>query len=111
MPKGDVPGEWYSPTQPFPVKTPPLSRTSMTKADIVTGDDTTPEHAAACQAMWDKAGGYINLGQYTPFMFHKEGDPPRSTIQSITRTYWEKPPPAGSKPAVTPTFLYTGHCA
>jgi quinoprotein glucose dehydrogenase len=81
VPKGDVPGEWYSPTQPFPVKTPPLSRVSMTKADIVTAQDTTAEHAAACQAMWDKAGGYINNGPYTPFYFHKAGDPPRSTIQ------------------------------
>ena len=30
---------------------------------------------------------------------------PRSTIQSITRTYCANPPPAGSKPAVIPTFL------
>jgi len=81
VPKGDVPGEWYSPTQPFPTQTPALSRNAMTKADIVTADDTTPEHAVACQAMWDKAGGYINQGPYTPFMFHKDGDPPRSTIQ------------------------------
>lgn len=81
VPKGDVPGEYYSPTQPFPTQTPPLSGMSMTKADMVTAEDTTPEHAAACQAMWDKAGGYINLGPYTPFMFKKEGDPPRSTIQ------------------------------
>ena len=81
VPKGDVPGEWYSPTQPFPTQTPALSRNSMTKADIVTAEDTTPEHAAACQAMWDKAGGYINNGPYTPFYFHKAGDPPRSTIQ------------------------------
>ncbi len=81
VPKGDVPGEYYHPTQPFPTQTPPLSRMTMTKADIVTAEDTTPEHAAACQAMWDKAGGYINLGPYTPFMFHKEGDPPKSTIQ------------------------------
>ncbi len=81
VPAGDVPGEYYSPTQPFPTQTPPLSGMSMTKADIVTAEDTTPAHAAACQAMWDKAGGYINLGPYTPFMYHKEGDPPRSTIQ------------------------------
>ena len=81
VPKGDVPGEWYSPTQPFPTQTPALTRNSMTKADIVTADDTTPEHAAACQAMWDKAGGYINEGPFTPFMYHKAGDPPRSTIQ------------------------------
>jgi quinoprotein glucose dehydrogenase len=81
VPKGDVPGEYYSPTQPFPTQTPALSRNAMTKADIVTAADTTPEHAAACQAMWDKAGGYINNGPYTPFYFHKEGDAPRSTVQ------------------------------
>jgi quinoprotein glucose dehydrogenase len=81
VPKGDVPGEYYHPTQPFPVKTPPLSRVSMTKKDIVTAKDTTPEHAAACMAMWNKAGGYINKGQYTPFMYHEDGAPPRSTIQ------------------------------
>jgi glucose dehydrogenase len=81
VPKGDVPGEWYSPTQPFPVKTPPLSRMSVTKADMVTAADTTAEHAAACQAMWDKAGGFYNAGPYTPFGFHKDGDPPKSTIQ------------------------------
>ena len=81
VPRGDVPGEYYSPTQPIPVKPGPLSRVGMTKADMVTGDDTTPEHAAACQAMWDKAGGFYNAGTFTPFMFHKDGDPPRSTIQ------------------------------
>ena len=81
VPKGDVPGEYYSPTQPFPVRPGPLSRVSMTKADLVTAQDTTPEHAAACQAMWDKAGGFYNAGPYTPFMFHKDGDPPKSTIQ------------------------------
>ncbi|MGZ3366264.1 MAG: outer membrane protein assembly factor BamB family protein, partial [Caulobacteraceae bacterium] len=73
VPKGDVPGEWYSPTQPFPVKTPPLSRMSFKKEDIVTAQDTTPEHAAACQAMYEKAGGFYNVGPYTPFLFHKDG--------------------------------------
>lgn len=81
VPKGDVPGEWYSPTQPFPTKTPPLSRISFKKEDIVTAQDTSAEHAAACLAMWDKAGGFYNVGPYTPFLFHKDGDPPKSTIQ------------------------------
>jgi quinoprotein glucose dehydrogenase len=81
VPKGDVPGEWYSPTQPFPVKTPPLSRMSFKKEDIVTAQDTTPEHAAACMAMYEKAGGFYNAGPFTPFLFHKDGDPPKSTIQ------------------------------
>ena len=81
VPKGDVPGEWYSPTQPFPRITPPLARMSLTYDDIVTAEDTTPEHAAACRAMWDKAGGYLNYGPFTPFFFHVDGTPPRSTIQ------------------------------
>lgn len=81
VPAGDVPGEYYHPTQPFPAKTPPLSRMSLTYDDIVDPEDTTPEHAAACRAMWDKAGGYLNFGPYTPFMFHRAGTPPRSTIQ------------------------------
>src|SRR6185295_9392109 len=74
--KGDAPGEWYSPTQPFPNKPPALGRTSFKKEDIVTADDTTPEHAKACQAQYDKAGGYYNVGPYTPFLFHEAGTPP-----------------------------------
>jgi quinoprotein glucose dehydrogenase len=44
-------------------------------------DDTTPDPAAACRAMIAKAGGYNNLGPFTPFMYHEDGTPPRSTIQ------------------------------
>ncbi|MEO6153641.1 MAG: PQQ-binding-like beta-propeller repeat protein [Croceibacterium sp.] len=81
VPVGDVPGEYYSPTQPFPVNTPPLSRVSMTYDDIVAPEDTNAAHAQACRDMWDKAGGYLNYGPFTPFMFHAKGTPPRSTIQ------------------------------
>ena len=31
--------------------------------------------------MWDKAGGYLNFGLYTPFFYKAAGAPPRSTIQ------------------------------
>lgn len=81
VPKGDVPGEYYHPTQPIPRITPALARTGMTYDDIVTAADTTPEHAAACRQMWDKAGGYLNYGPFTPFFLHREGEPPKSTIQ------------------------------
>ncbi|MGV3554253.1 MAG: PQQ-binding-like beta-propeller repeat protein [Croceibacterium sp.] len=81
VPPGDVPGEYYHPTQPFPVVTPPLSRVQMTYQDVVTPEDTTPEHAEACRQMWIKAGGFFNAGPYTPFMFKAAGAPPRSTIQ------------------------------
>ncbi len=80
VPAGDAPGEWYSPTQPFPLKPPALARTSFKKEDIVTAEDTTPEHAQACMEIYEKAGGFYNAGPFTPFLFHDEGTPPRSTI-------------------------------
>jgi glucose dehydrogenase len=81
VPKGDVPGEWYSPTQPFPVKPPALARVGFKKEEMVTAEDTTPEHAQACQELWDKSGGFYNAGPFTPFLFHESGAPPRSSIQ------------------------------
>jgi quinoprotein glucose dehydrogenase len=81
VPKGDVPGEWYAATQPFPVKPPALARVAFKKEDMVTAADTTPEHAAACQELWDKSGGFYNAGAFTPFRFHEDGAAPRSTIQ------------------------------
>ena len=82
VPKGDVPGEWYSPTQPFPVKPPPLVRMSFNKAeDFIRVSDTTPEHVKACEELWDKAGGFINQGPFTPFGFHEAGTPPKSYLQ------------------------------
>src|SRR5690606_25439203 len=81
VPKGDVPGEWYSPTQPFPVKPPPLARVSFTREAIVTPDETTPEHSAACPKFWEMSGGFYNAGPFTPFLYHEKGTPPASTIQ------------------------------
>jgi glucose dehydrogenase len=40
-PKGDVPGEWYSPTQPFPTKPPAYARNSLNVPDDLI--DFTPE--------------------------------------------------------------------
>jgi len=82
VPKGDVPGEWYSPTQPIPVKPPPLTRVDFNKErDMVRPEETSAEHVKACQELWDKSGGFFNAGPFTPFMFHEEGAPPKSTIQ------------------------------
>src|SRR6185503_18842140 len=60
VPKGDVPDEWYSPTQAFPVKpAQPLSRTEFNKdRDMVRAEDTSAEHVAECQALWDRSGGF-----------------------------------------------------
>ncbi len=81
VPKGDVPGEWYSPTQPFPLKPPALARTDYKAEDIVTADDTNADHAKACQDLSDRSGGFDNHGPFTPWMFHEDGAPPKSTIQ------------------------------
>jgi len=83
VPKGDVPTEWYSPTQPIPVRPAPLSRVSFKpETDLVRPEDTTEAHVAACKAMMEKAGGYYNAGPFTPFMYKALDAPPKSTIQS-----------------------------
>ena len=83
VPAGDVPTEWYSPTQPIPVRPRPLSRVSFKEeTDLVRPEDTTPEHVEACRAMMKRAGGYYNAGPFTPFMFRDLDAPPKSTIQS-----------------------------
>jgi len=38
--KGNVPGEWYSPTQPFPTRPAPFDRQGVSEADLI---DWTPE--------------------------------------------------------------------
>ena len=43
MPKGDVPGEWYSPTQPFPTKPPAYARQAVTVDELI---DFTPDMRA-----------------------------------------------------------------
>ena len=69
----DVPGEWYSPTQPVPVKPEQLNRGNWDKSDIVTTQDTTPEHVAACHALLDSYGGnFYNAGSFTPFFLKQD---------------------------------------
>ncbi len=81
VPAGDVPTEWYSPTQPIPVRPPPLARVSFSEADLVRPEDTTPEHAAACRDFMERSGGFYNAGPFTPFMYKAPDAPPKSTIQ------------------------------
>lgn len=82
VPAGDVPGEWYSPTQPFPVKPGPLSRVSFDpEHDLVRPEDTTAAHAAACRELLERSGGLYNEGPFTPFLYKAPDAPPRSTIQ------------------------------
>jgi quinoprotein glucose dehydrogenase len=80
VPKGDVPTEQYSPTQPFPVKPPPLARDSFSAQDLVTADETTPEHAKACKELWESYGGLYNAGPFTPWGFRPEGGQPKVSL-------------------------------
>ena len=50
VPQGDVPGEWYSPTQPFPTKPPAYDQQGVTIEDLI---DFTPELRAEAIAMLD----------------------------------------------------------
>jgi len=81
VPKGDVPGEWYAPTQPIPVKPLPLARIDMSRDDLVSGNETTPAHAKACEELWDRMGGYYNDGPFSPFLFRAKGSPLKYSIQ------------------------------
>ena len=69
VPKGDVPGEWYSPTQPFPTKPPAYARQGVSLDDLI---DFTPElHAEAV-----KVASEYRLGpMYTPPALSKAGGP------------------------------------
>jgi len=82
VPQGDVPTEWYSPTQPFPVAPPPLSRVSFDPdTDIVTAEETSEVHRQACIEFMERSGGYYNAGPFTPFLYKAPNAEPRSTIQ------------------------------
>jgi quinoprotein glucose dehydrogenase len=49
VPKGDVPGEWYAPTQPYPTKPPAYDRQGVLADELI---DFTPElRAEALQAV------------------------------------------------------------
>ena len=81
--KADVPGEWYPPSQPIPKKPGPLARVSMTRNDLVTAEDTTPAHAEACRALWDKVQ-FRNDGPYTPWNYRPSGAPPSVIFPGMT---------------------------
>ena len=107
VPKGDVPGEWYSPTQPFPLKPEPLVRMSFNKADdFVRESDTTPEHVKACEEYWERAGGFANQGPFSPFGYHEASAPPKSYVQfpGVGSPNW------GGTPLPYPTtgYVYVG---
>lgn len=61
MPASRVPGEAAWPTQPIPVKPPPLSRDRMTREEIA---NVAPEHHRFCVELYDRL---VSRGRYTPY--------------------------------------------
>jgi glucose dehydrogenase len=65
VPPSGVPGEQTSPTQPYPVKPPPLSRTRITEADLNT---LTPAWAEECAGLLRQTD---SQGLFTPWSQEK----------------------------------------
>jgi glucose dehydrogenase len=61
VPKSDIPGEETSPTQPYPLKPPPLARQSMTAAELT---NVTPESHTECLALTE--GAKLDVKIYAP---------------------------------------------
>ena len=78
--QSDVPGEVTSPTQPIPVKPPPVARVSYAPEDLVTAADTTAAHAMACAELTETHGELYNAGPFTPWVYRADGAAPRSTL-------------------------------
>jgi quinoprotein glucose dehydrogenase len=77
--KGDVPGEWYSPTQPFPTKPPAYDNQGVSAEQII---DFTPElHQEALEFLKQYKIGPL----YTPPSMSKVGGP-YGTIASPNST-------------------------
>ncbi len=63
VPASNVPGEASSPTQPFPVKPPPLARNTFQAEEMY---NLTPEHKAFCEDLFRRNQMQISP-PYTPF--------------------------------------------
>src|ERR1700730_5301235 len=59
-----VPGDQNWPTQPFPVKPPPLARMTFKLDEIA---KVTPEHEAYCRSLLELEGGAIGGGPYAQY--------------------------------------------
>ena len=69
VPQGDVPGEWYSPTQPFPAKPPAYTRQGVSVDNLI---DFTP----ALRAQAEKIISQYKIGPlYTPPVVSQAGGP------------------------------------
>ena len=62
VPQSTIPGEHTSPTQPFPIKPPPLAKQGVSRADITT---ITPQANRYCTDSWNRMG-FVDTPVFTP---------------------------------------------
>ena len=75
VPAGDVPGEWYAPTQPYPTRPAPFDRQGFTEADVI---DWTPEIRAL--ALESLEGFRLAPSVYTPPSLSDAADGTRGVL-------------------------------
>lgn len=81
VPQGDVPGEWYSPTQPFPTRPAPFDRQTVTEDDLL---DWTPEiHQLALEST---EGFRLSRELYTPPSLTDDPDGTRGLLSLPSST-------------------------
>jgi quinoprotein glucose dehydrogenase len=74
VPQGNVPGEWYSPTQPIPSKPPAFDQQGVSESDLI---DFTPELKADAQKI---VSGYKLGPVYTPPVLLGDPDAPKGLL-------------------------------
>ena len=100
VPKGDVPGEWYSPTQPFPTKPPAYGKQGISVGDLI--DFTPALHAEAAKLVEQYRLGPI----YTPPAESKAGGP-LATLVVPSPTGGTNWPGASYDPETHTVYAYT----
>jgi quinoprotein glucose dehydrogenase len=81
VPAGDVPGEWYSPTQPYPTKPAAFDRQGFTEDDLI---DFTPELRA--QAIEAVAEFRMSPSLYSPPSLKDAADGTKGTLSLPSAT-------------------------
>jgi quinoprotein glucose dehydrogenase len=104
VPKGDVPGEWYSPTQPFPTKPPAYARQAVTPDEVM---DFTPELKAQALKNLD---AFSTGPMFVPPVVSKIGGPVAAlTVGTLNGgTNW---PGAGYDPETHTAYLPASNSA
>jgi quinoprotein glucose dehydrogenase len=98
--KGDVPGEWYSPTQPFPTKPPPFDVQGLSIDDLI---DFTPELRAEAT----RITSLYRLGPlYTPPSVSVSGGP-YGTLHAPNSTGGANWPGGSFDPETSVLYIYS----